>query len=268
MELSGVETRRIELEPGAAVQRFVDEVEPELVVHAAGMTSVEACERDPALARHVNVDLAVHVARACAQFGVRFVQISTDHLFSSGRLLVDEDQPVSPTNVYGQTKAEAERQVLEANPRALVVRTNFYGWGPSYRPSFSDAIISALRSADPITLFQDVFFNPILCEVLVKAVHDLVDSGASGIFHVVGDDRVSKYEFGLRVAAQFGLDAAPIRAGNLTDRADLVRRPHEMSLSNRQACRLLGRSLGGVSEHVQRLWEQERIGLAHEVAQI
>ena len=265
VDLSGVDTRYFDIETDDSRQRLVDELEPYIVVHTAGMTSVEACETNPVLARHVNIDLSVGIARACARSRVMLVHISTDHMFSHGSSLVTEDYPASPTNVYGQTKAEAEQRILDVHPGALVIRTNFYGWGPSYRRSFSDSIISALRERRPITLFQDVFYNPILCEVLVNAVHDLADREASGIFHVVSDERISKHEFGLKVATQFELDPAPIRAGNLADCADLVRRPRDMSLSNQKACRVLGRKLGGVQEHLQRLQQQEKIGLAREV---
>lgn len=263
--LHGVEARRIDLESVDGLVRAFAETEPNLVIHTAGMTSVEACERAPELAGHINVDLAANVAGACDRLGLPLVHISTDHVFSGQAANVCETHPLSPVNVYGRTKAEAELRVQQACPQALVVRTNFYGWGPSYRRSFSDTILAALRAGRELTLFQDVFYTPILCEALVHTVHRLLEHKASGVFHVAGDERISKYDFGLRVAEHFSLNPGAIRAGNIVDRADLVPRPREMSLSNEKARGLLGSGLGGVDEQLRRLLQQEEAGLASEM---
>ena len=266
ISLAGVQTRRIDLESTDHIIRAFETAQPQIVVHTAGLTSVEQCESDPHLAQRVNVGIAANVAEATARLGLSLVHISTDHLFSGIIPLVDEICPVAPVNVYGRTKAEAESRVLEAHPQALVVRTNFYGWGTSYRHSFSDAIIKALRAGKEITLFRDVFYTPILVETVALAVHELLDLKVGGIFNVVGDERISKYEFGLKLARKFKLDASLIRPGYITDQPSLVKRPHDMSLSNQKICKLLGRKLGDVKEHLARLQQQEQNGLAQELA--
>ncbi len=247
------------------VSRILDVVQPGLVVHTAGLTNIEFCEANPDLAYHVNVELAANVAAACARRGVPLAHVSTDHLFVGDQPWLDESHPVAPQNAYGRTKAEGERRVLNADAAALVVRTNFYGWGPRYRRSFSDVILDSLRKGQAITLFTDVWYTPILAEALSLAVHDLVALKASGIVHVVGDDRLSKHEFGLKLAREFQLDAGLIKPGLLGDQAALVRRPREISLSNRKVCQLLGRPLGGVDEHLRRLHQLEQLGLMQEL---
>lgn len=263
--LRGVESFPLPVGSVDAILAAVEKLRPRLVIHTAGRTSIEDCEMNPSLAHHVNVELSQNVAMACSLMKVPLVHISTDHLFAGTVPYADESARVEPQNVYARTKAEAESRVLDACPEALVVRTNFYGWGPSYRRSFTDSIIGSLRQGTAITLFEDVFYTPILIETLASAVHDLVAGNASGIIHVVGDERISKYQFGLKVAEQFQLDSKLIKPGMLSDRKGLVRRPREMSLSNQKACRLLGRALGGVEEHLKTLTAQERRGLAEEI---
>lgn len=263
--LAGVEAKRLNLESVDAIVESLASLEPALLVHTVGLTNVEACEADPARAHHVNVTLAANVARACARLSVPLVHISTDHLFSGEESLVDEEHAVAPRNVYGRTKADAEIQVLQANSDALVIRTNFFGWGPSYRRSFSDAIVYALRSGQTVTLFRDVFFTPLLVERLAGAVHELLRRNTTGIFHVSGDDRLSKCDFGYMLADEFGLDATLIKPGLLAEDAKLVQRPRDMSLSNRKVRNVLGRGLGGAKEQLTHLHDQERAGLAHEM---
>ena len=265
VSLSGVETQLTPLDSVDAIVRALQAVGARLVVHTAGLTSVERCEADPSLAQHVNVELAGNVAAATHHLGLQLVHISTDHLFSGEQAFVDEKEPVAPRNVYARTKAAGEMAVLAANPTALVIRTNFYAWGTSYRPSFSDYIIGSLRAGRPITLFEDVHYTPILVEPLVHAVHEMVEQQVTGIFHVTGDDRISKADFGNMIAERFGLDAGLIRIGRLSDTPVLVRRPYDMSLSNAAVRSVLGRSLGGSREQIARLWEQERTGYAREM---
>jgi dTDP-4-dehydrorhamnose reductase len=263
--LAGVAKRWATLESTDQLCRLFEELDPAIVIHTAGITNIEACEASPELAKHTNVDLATNVARACVLTERMFVQVSTDHLFSGDTPTVAEEQLVSPQNVYGRTKAEAELRVLDACPQALVVRTNFYGWGPSYRLSFSDKILNALRAGNESNLFEDVYYTPIVIESLVSAVHELIDRKAQGIFQVVGDERISKYEFGLKIAERFKLDANLLRRISLTDRQRLVRRPHDMSLSNLKVCQALGRKLGGVTAHLAMLHRQEELGVAQEM---
>ena len=265
---AGIATRQINLESVDHLAHTFRSLQPQIVIHTAGLTNVEECEANPGLAQHVNVDLSANVAHACAQLGLPLVHVSTDHLFSGDASLLDEAHPVAPRNVYGRTKAEAEIRVLQACPQSLVIRTNFFGWGPSYRRSFSDVVIDALRSGNELTLFEDVFYTPILIETAVLAVFDLVNLKASGTFHVVGDERISKFKFGIKVAEEFNLDRRFIKPGLLAQQVSLTPRPHDMSLSNKKTCQMLDRKLGGVAANLARLRRQEHEGLAQEVQKL
>jgi len=266
--LVGVDVLQINLDLVDALVCVFDKLKPDIVVHTASLTNVEKCESSPALAQFVNVDLAANIAKACAVFGLPLVHISTDHLFQGAGSLLDETAAISPVNVYGLTKADAESRVLDIYPGALVIRTNFYGWGTSYRHSFSDVIINALRSGKTMTLFHDVFYTPILIEELVLVVHQLLGKHENGVFHVVGDERISKYEFGMKLAREFRLDTSLIIAGSFADHASLVQRPRDMSLSNQKVCKLLGRKLGDVNAHLSRLHLQEKNGLAQKFQEL
>lgn len=263
--LTGVETRQIDFESPTQIKTALHQIQPDLVLHTAGVANVEACEANPVLAHHVNVELSAHVANACAEHGTKLVHVSTDHLFDGRNVSVSEKEPTAPVNRYGETKAMAEVAVLGAYPQALVVRTNFYGWGTSYRHSFSDKIIHSLRQGEPVNLFEDVFYTPILIDCLANAVHRLVDQNANGIFNVVGDDRLSKYAFGIKLAEVFKLKARLIKRGRISQCEGLVQRPKDMSLSNEKTILQLGERLGSTADHLQLLYDQEQQGRAKEL---
>ena len=116
------------------------EVKADVVVNCIGLTSVEACEADSELAFQINQDIAVNIAMACLKSDIKLVHISTDHLFDGTNSFKQENEKLSPLNNYAKTKGEGEKAVLVKNPTALVIRTNFFGWGPTYKASFSDKI--------------------------------------------------------------------------------------------------------------------------------
>jgi dTDP-4-dehydrorhamnose reductase len=265
IQLPDVTAISVNLDSISEFETILKKINPSLVIHTAGLTSVEVCESNPKLARHINVSIAENVAKVTSTLGIKLVHISTDHLFSGDEPYSDETHPIAPCNVYGETKAEAELAVLKANPYALVVRTNFFGWGLSYRASFSDLIISMLRSKKEITLFEDVYYTPILAETLIEKVHELVESQAEGIFNVVSSERISKYEFGQLIAKYFQLDPRLIINGSIKDNPSLVKRPNDMSLSNKKTSQLLNKKFDSIDGQILRLREQETLGLITEI---
>jgi dTDP-4-dehydrorhamnose reductase len=212
---------------------LVNKIKPDLIVHTAAITDVNYCEKFPNEAIMANVDLANVVSFVSNAVSVPLIHISTDHLFSGTTSYVDENYPVSPLNSYAYTKALSEDIVLKNNPEALILRTNFFGWGPPYRGSFSDWIINNLRSSKSITLFDNVFFTPIYVNELVKIALCLHLAGKAGVYNVSSTNRLSKFDFGILLANQFELDLSLIKKGQY-DVLGKVQRPLDMSLDNKK----------------------------------
>jgi dTDP-4-dehydrorhamnose reductase len=265
VQVLGVKTCSFNLDSPMELGSQFRQLQPHLVVHTAGLTSVDECERSPDLAHHANAEIARNVAMAAVACGAFLIHISTDHLFPNEGSLYSEANATTPLNQYARTKALAETWVQEAAPTALVIRTNFFGWGHQNRQSFSDWIIQGLRAGTPLSLFDDVFFTPILADTLALHAHALLDAGGSGIFHVVGDERLSKYEFALKLATRFNLPAELISRQKLRDVHLLAPRPHDMSLDNSKARALLGNRLGSVDDFLLTLQDQERAGRKFEL---
>jgi dTDP-4-dehydrorhamnose reductase len=265
--LPGIDAVAVDVRSAEAFQRFVDRVRPDVVIHTVGMSSVDACENDPGRAQELNVDAAEIVARAARGADARLVHISTDHLFDGARPRRREDDPLAPLNAYAKTKAEAEALVLREHPEALVVRTNFYGWGTSVRVSFSDWVLRALRAGEPLTMFPDVYFSPLFVDDLADAVFELVARRLAGVVNVAGGERLSKYEFALRTAEVFGLPAGKVHATSI-ERADLrAPRPRDMSLDVGRVEAALGRRMPTAREGLMGLRRAGEQGRAADLEQ-
>lgn len=266
VSLAGTTSVPLALDQPRTLREALERLSPNVIVHTAGITSVEACERDPDHARHVYADLSRNVAEAALAVGARLIHISTDHLFAGTRSLYTEDDAPEPVNAYGRAKLLAEQTVTAAYPEALIVRTNFFGWGHRYRRSFSDWIHDGLAEGRELTMFDDVFITPILADCLAAHAHRLIELGASGIYNVVDDERISKYHFGIALAQVFDLPERLIRRGKISTSQLSAKRPPDMSLDNSKARARLGASLGTVAEHLRLLKQQHRAGRASELA--
>ncbi len=258
INMGGVTSVMISLESEIQFSNSIHNIKPDLIIHTAGMTNVDLCEEDPNMASKINFEAVKYVSNVCSKNNIDLIFISTDHLFDGGKSFVDENQLKSPINWYGRTKSLGEDYVSVNNPNSLIIRTNFFGWGTSYRQSFSDFIISSLSSGKRITLFHDVYYTPILIDVLVLNVMNLYLNKALGIFNVVSNERISKFEFGLMVADIFGLDPSLILKGKIKDKLGLVQRPKDLSLSNRKLIDFLKTSIPTIKDQILELKKQEK----------
>ncbi|MBI3899069.1 MAG: SDR family oxidoreductase [Gammaproteobacteria bacterium] len=268
VQLSGTRAVALDLQSAEAFTQQLQVLAPDIVVHTAGMASVDRCERHPREAEHTNRDVATNVALATQARGVKLVHISTDHFFPGDKPLVTEHDAPRPLNVYARTKLQAEQQVQTAHPQALIVRTNFFGWGSARRQSFSDWIINNLRLGQALTMFDDVYFTPILADTLALTAHDVLARNASGIYHMVGDQRVSKFDFGQQLAQRFGLRTALIARGKVDQSKLSAPRPHDMSLDNSRVRSLLNRDIGKLEVFFEELYRQEQQGRAAELKNV
>ena len=230
--IPGVTCHIVDISTPDTAGRVINRLSPDLVINCVALTDVDRCERDHDLATQCNVTVARNMALAAKAGGSTFVQISTDHLFNGTKPLRSETDQPFPANHYGMTKWRAEMEVAEALAESLIVRTNFFGWGPSYRPSFSDWILGVLKKGQPVNMFTDAYYTPVYMPNLIEAVHGLYAAGQSGVFNIVGGERLSKYQFGKRLCRVFGCDETLVRPTLLSEMSDMVPRPFDMSLSN------------------------------------
>jgi len=267
VNLDGVRTYLLELENTELLERQLAELSPDLVIHTAGMTSVDQCEQEPELAEQINASLARNIAIATAKSGVSLVHISTDHLFEGSGKNYKEESAVNPANEYGRTKALAEKWVQAENKEALIIRTNFFCWGHANRQSFSDWLIQSLRNDKKLNLFDDVYFSPILADTLALTVHELVEKKTSGVYNLVGDERVSKYDFAIALCMEFGLPTTLLKREQIKNANLQAKRPQDMSLDNQKIKNYLGRNMGSVAQFLEMLHKQEMMGRQTELLQ-
>ena len=261
IKIQGTKDHFANLNNEHSINKILNDLKPHLVINTIALTDVNKCEYSPKLADLVNNKIPQKIARACSLLSIKFIHVSTDHLFDGSKSMVGENEIYSPLNKYGETKAEAELGIQKYCDKALIIRTNFFGWGLPYRKSFSDNIIFSLRKNMNINMYDDVFFTPILIEELIKNIHQLYKLNCHGIFNVVSSDRISKYKFSQIICDIFKLDHSLVIKTLAKEKKSFVKRPLDMSLSNYKLCKALKIQRIPLERSIKDLFKEEQKGL-------
>ena len=247
-----VPTYALDLTDATATRKFVEQLRPDAIIHCAAATDLDWCEDHPAETELINAKVPAILAEIARELRVQFVHISTDAVFDGARSGYSEDDTPAPLSVYAESKLHGEQEVLKQFTAALVARVNIYGWNAQPKQSLAEWMLDQLHTKKQLNGFVDVYFCPMLANDLAETLLDMLDRGLTGVYHVVGSERISKYEFGRRLATKFGFDpdwVLPVRLAEVRLRAV---RPLDVSLNAVKASRALGRSLPGVDEGLSR----------------
>ncbi len=235
---SGLPIEPVDLEGDDLAARLGD-ASPDVVLHLGAVSSAEAVRLDPGRGRRVNVEATGRIADWCGEEGRGLVYTSTDLVFDGTRPWSREDDPAEPVLAYGRTKREAEPAV-RAIPRGLVARVSLlYGFARSGRDAYFDRTFAALRRGEPQALFEDEYRTPLDLATAAEALVRLAAMGATGVVHVGGRERLSRFDLIRRAAVALGLDPTLVRPNRRDDAVFPEPRPADVSLDTSRLAALL-----------------------------
>ena len=209
IEIEGVKSIQLSEEIND-LENLLKHYKIDIIVNCAGIANVEECEKNSDLAHYLNGYLPGELAKIAYKSKVKLLHISTDHLFDGEKKKSNETCTLNPLNTYAKSKAMGDNLVIENNSSALVLRTNFFGNGPSYKLSFSDKIITALNKNEKIFLFNNVFYTPIHVHQLADCTLELIERDSKGIYNICSNESLSKFAFGIIIAEKMKKDPALI----------------------------------------------------------
>lgn len=241
---------------------WLNTVRPDVVVHCAAMVNVDACEQDLIKAKALHVETTATIVKNISCWNGRLIYISTDSVFDGAQKgLYNEDMQPNPLNIYAHTKHEGEITAL-AIPGNTVLRTNIFGWSQAERYSFAEWILKGLIEKAHFSIFTDVNFTPIHVSHVAEVIAKLITSknNISGLFHLTGSSMLSKYDFTLKMAAEFNLSTDNIIPTSIDQVVLTAARPKNMALSNLKLSNILKYSLPTVDEGIAYLKAQYHNG--------
>jgi dTDP-4-dehydrorhamnose reductase len=201
-----------------AVAAFVALHRPTHVINCAAWTAVDLAETERAAAHRANARLPGVLGAAAATFGARVVHVSTDYVFDgrvpSPERALREDDPTAPASVYGTTKRDGERALLDATGgRGLVVRTSWL-YGPGGK-NFVTTMLKLMAERDELKVVADQRGRPTSTTTLADALLRLLDVDAGGIVHVADDAGprgISWHDFAVAIRAGALARGLPVKA--------------------------------------------------------
>ncbi|XQQ06879.1 MAG: family 1 glycosylhydrolase [Leptolyngbya sp. IPPAS B-1204] len=204
--------QEMDITDSTAVEQTLTELQPWAVINAAGYVRIDDAEREPHLCHRINAEGATILAKACADRHIAMAKFSSDLVFDGNRTdPYRESHQVAPLNVYGQSKAIAEQQVLTAHPHALVIRTSaFFSPWDSY--NFLTIALRTLAAGQPFIAAADAVVSPTYVPDLVNVTLDLLIDGESGLWHLANAGAIAWADLAREVAVLAGLDHTYIHA--------------------------------------------------------
>lgn len=253
-EVHGLSRADLDLTDQQAVDRVWQSLKPSAVIHCAALSRTKDCERDPQQARRINVEATAYLARCSKE--IPFVFLSSGEVFDGRAGWYRETDHADPINVYGQTKLEAEQRVLQ-NPKHTVLRIVLTaGTSLNGNRSFVEEMRRTAASGKTMTLYGDEFRCPLPVGVIARVVWELVRREASGLYHLGGRDRLSRWEIGQALLACYPELQGHLLEGSSADHTDAPR-PRDLSLNCDKLQALLSFPIPGFREWLQNRMQQE-----------
>lgn len=201
----------LDINDSEAMKAVIEELHPWGIVNAAGYVNVDKAEEDAEICMNVNCHGAAALSSLCKANSIRFLSFSTDLVFDGEENhLYMESDPVHPLNVYGESKAMAEKMILQYNEEALIVRTSSF-FGPWDDANFISTTLEALSEDQPVKAAADVYMTPTYVPDLVHACLDLLLDEESGIIHITNGETISWAQLAKRAAVMAGYDVSMIQ---------------------------------------------------------
>ncbi|MHB8220715.1 MAG: dTDP-4-dehydrorhamnose reductase [Acidimicrobiales bacterium] len=208
VDVVGADHAALPVDDRGAVLAAVDALRPDLIVHAAAYTAVDACEADPDRAFGVNALGTRHVAEAAQRWGAHLVYISTDYVFDgrADRPYVEWDEP-NPLSVYGRSKLGGER---ECPPGSTVVRTSWVCGAAG--SNMARTVLRLAAAAGELGFVDDQRGSPTFTADLAAAVVTLGGDRRPGVYHVTNQGQTTWWGFARAVLSAAGGDPDRVRA--------------------------------------------------------
>ncbi|MBE9155395.1 NAD(P)-dependent oxidoreductase [Nodosilinea sp. LEGE 06152] len=240
--LPGVTLHAIDLNDLRRVASWLSELAPDAVIHTAALSQPNRCEQAPDLSYAINVEATRVLAQVCGASGtgrsanrnIPFVFTSTDQVFDGQAPPYSEASIPNPISLYGRHKVEAETLIQALHPSAVVCRMPLLYGPPSPRAEcFLQGFVRTLEAGQPLHLFTDEFRTPAYVEDAATGL--LLALETTGLLHLGGPERLSRYDFGRRMAEVFGLKQDLIMPCKQADVAMPAARPPDVSTNSERA---------------------------------
>jgi dTDP-4-dehydrorhamnose reductase len=235
IDIAGVHVVRIDVTDFYELQEVFHKIVPDAVIHTAAQSDPNYCQANQAETKRINVDSSISIAGLCADYSIPCVFTSTDLVFDGRHSPYREEDPVCPVSFYGEQKVLAEMGMIKCCPTVIICRLSLmFGMPGPQAASFIQPMIQAMNEGRELRLFVDEFRTPISVGSAVKGLFLALEKG-SGLLHLGGIERISRYDFGKLLSDILDMRSARLLPCKQKDVVMAAPRPPDVSLDSTRA---------------------------------
>ena len=257
----GIEGKKIEwdcfdLTDIPLLNKWLNKVKPDVVIHCAAIVNVDLCEENVDLATKLHFETTKVMANYLDSNSGRLIYISTDSIFDGeNQNAYSESDLVEPLNIYAKTKLMGELPVSSMDS-GLVLRINIIGWTQNNEASFAEWVLKSLIDKTPLNLFHDVHFSPLHVDDLSSIIERIINRPIFGLYHCASSSSISNYDFGKKMAEIFQLSDLNINRVGIASMKFKANRPKNMALDVKKISLALECNLPSVVDAIELMRHQ------------
>ncbi|MCW3115015.1 MAG: dTDP-4-dehydrorhamnose reductase [Segetibacter sp.] len=246
--------QEVDISDVADIERMVKHYNPWAIINTAGYSKIDEAEREPEDCFMVNSVAPKFLSTVCRKFGIQFVTYSSDLVFDGKKNNPYlESDFVAPLNIYGQSKALAEENVLKNDPDALIIRTGAF-FGPWDRTNFVHDALKSFSIEQDFLAPKDVIVSPTYVPDLVNTTLDLLLDEANGIWNISNKGSISWAMLAYEVAKRSRYNTHHFKAVTLNEMNFLASRPAYSALTTEK-----GFELPGLDNALDRFFKEQEL---------
>lgn len=181
------------------IQNIISKIQPQIVINCLALANIGECEKDKELSKKINFEFPVFLSKLSKIDKFRFLQISTDQVYSFlKKSTVTEKSEAIPKNIYGYHKLLADQAISKMLKKYIIIRTNFFGISV-FSEKFTEEVLNTIYSKKKNYFFSNYFYKPIYVKYLCIYIEKILSKSCYGIFNIVGDQLISKYDFAKKI---------------------------------------------------------------------
>ena len=221
------------------ISNVLSEKNPDIVIHLGAMTAVDLCDTQQDNALKINSQATEILAKECSKINSFMVYVSTDYVFNGNSGLYKENAVTNPLGFYGKSKLLGEKSIQNFSSNWCIARTSTpFGLHPT-KKSFPIWVIENLQKQKQIDVLTDQFTSPTYVPSLSRMLIEISERHLTGIIHVAGASKISRYEMASLVSDKLGLDGKLLREISINDIKWEAQRPKDSSLDVSKAISIL-----------------------------
>ena len=213
------------------ISNVLSEKNPDIVIHLGAMTAVDLGDTQQDNALKINSQATEILAKECSKINSFMVYVSTDYVFDGNTGMYEENDTTNPLGFYGKSKLLGEKSIQNFSSNWCIARTSTpFGLHPT-KKSFPIWVIENLQKQKQIDVLIDQFTSPTYVPSLSRMLIEISERHLTGIIHVAGASKISRYEMASLVSDKLGLDGKLLREISINDIKWEAQRPKDSSLN-------------------------------------